>query len=310
MAMIDLDALWRELLHLKELPQDSGILAWSYGNNGFEAFTDQIDNSSSTAVAWLIKNDHQAKCNWDGWDCIDIPIGGFTLHYLPHISKETLHEFIHYWPLAVIHNYHSEKPFVIVHVASSLDGKIATLNGNSKWIGNPENLEHAHKLRALSKGVLVGANTVKNDSPKLNVRNVMGKNPVRFVISNESTDLTALEQMTGIKSYLLRNSKFKVPHINDNFDDVIFFESFDKICNCFKEKNISTLLIEGGSQTISSFLKEHLVDVIQIHYSPIILGSGKSVSDLPQIDTISDAIKCNETIWTPIGNSYMITAKL
>ena len=75
-------------------------------------------------------------------------------------------------------------PFICLHVAQSLDGKIATNSGHSKWIGNMENRIHSHRIRALVDGVMIGGNTLRNDKPKLNVRHVEGKDPIKIVINS------------------------------------------------------------------------------------------------------------------------------
>ena len=80
----------------------------------------------------------------------------------------------------------SEKSYVVSHFAQSLDGKIATSTGHSKWIGNQENLVHAHRMRALCDGILVGANTYLRDNPRLTVRNVEGDDPVKIILGNSS----------------------------------------------------------------------------------------------------------------------------
>jgi len=90
-------------------------------------------------------------------------------------------------------------PFTMVHMAVSLDGKIATVNGHSKWIGNEQNLNHAHRLRAILDGILIGSGTVKTDSPTLNVRRVTGQSPTRFVLSNVSQDFSQLQKLESFR---------------------------------------------------------------------------------------------------------------
>ncbi len=77
-------------------------------------------------------------------------------------------------------------PFVILKTAQSLDGRIATITGDSKWISGPEALKFAHRLRAECDAVAIGAGTVKADNPQLTVRLVKGRNPYRIIIVTAS----------------------------------------------------------------------------------------------------------------------------
>jgi len=156
------------------------------------------------------------------------------------------------------------------HFAQTLDAKIATNTGDSKWIGNDENLIHAHRMRALCDGVLVGRRTVEADEPKLNVRHVCGQDPVRIVLGNPNSD-------------------------------------FNSLLNCSDAK---ILYIEGGATTTSIFIKSKAVDVIQLHIAPMIFGSGKSSIELPNIDMVKEAISFSEYHFLPFGDSVMFTGFL
>ena len=76
-------------------------------------------------------------------------------------------------------------PFVILKIVQTLDGKIATLSGNSKWISQEDSRKFVHSLRKQVDAVLVGINTVIKDNPKLTTRKVKGKNPLRIVLDSE-----------------------------------------------------------------------------------------------------------------------------
>src|SRR6185503_12239099 len=75
--------------------------------------------------------------------------------------------------------------FIVAHLAQSLDGKIASMNGASRWISGEEDLCHTHRMRALADAVVVGADTVLHDDPLLTVRRCSGTHPVRVVIDPE-----------------------------------------------------------------------------------------------------------------------------
>ena len=253
-------------------------------------------------------------CVRQGWNSTILPFDGLKLLYDSTLSTDVVDMLKLYCPLSIMHYYERKKPFVIVHVAASLDGKMATHLGDSKWIGNQENLVHSHRLRALVDAVLVGAHTVKNDEPSLNVRHVKGENPTRLVISNHSKDFTGLKEIEDIKTFLVREECYKIEEIYGRFDEIIYYTGEDKeekvrdLMHELYDKGIKTILIEGGSETISNLFSSGGVDIFQIHYAPIILGSGKGIVDLPLIERISDASSLKDPFWTQVGDSFMITA--
>ena len=204
----------------------------------------------------------------------------------------------------------------MVHMAVSLDGKIATLDGHSKWIGNEQNLNHAHRLRAILDGILVGSETVKKDSPTLNVRRVSGQSPARFVLSNISEDFNQLKQVKDAPTYLIRHKKYTYKNGSKIFDDVIAYEGNTKkeqindILQKIRAKGVRSLLIEGGAKTVSCFVEAKAVNVLQLHHTPLILGSGRSMVDLPTIATIKEGQFLKHAYYTQMGNEIMITGAL
>ena len=199
----------------------------------------------------------------------------------------------------------------ITHFAQTLDAKIATNSGDSKWIGNPENLIHAHRMRALCDGVLVGRKTVEADNPRLNVRHVSGKNPVRIVLGCPKSDFKSLLESSDKEILIFGRKKIAVqpPLISykiacgdsqENFDPFIVLEKLF-------EQSIHTIYVEGGAQTTSIFLNAKAVDVLQLHIAPLIFGSGKSSIVLPNIQVVKEAISFSEYHFLPFGDSIMFT---
>src|SRR5688572_12768923 len=91
-----------------------------------------------------------------------------------------------YGPLCLAHRHAAAKgSFAVAHLAQSLDGRIATLSGISRWVSGAADLLHTHRMRALADAVLVGLNTVLLDDPQLTVRRCAGANPVRVAIDPE-----------------------------------------------------------------------------------------------------------------------------
>ncbi len=199
----------------------------------------------------------------------------------------------------------NKKSYVISHFAQSLDGKIATKSGQSKWIGNEENLVHAHRMRALCDGILVGANTYLRDKPRLTVRYVEGNDPVRIILGNSSFDEAHFKN-TNNRTLCLTSLNGEIKELVKD-DSVMCFSLSDglidpnEITKCLFKKKIYTVYLEGGAFTSSYFLKKKAINLIQLFLSPAIFGSGVSNFSLNQIDNINEAITFRHGKFTPMG---------
>jgi diaminohydroxyphosphoribosylaminopyrimidine deaminase/5-amino-6-(5-phosphoribosylamino)uracil reductase len=199
----------------------------------------------------------------------------------------------------------------ILHFAQTLDGKIATNTGNSKWIGNTDNLHHAHRMRALSDGVLIGANTLRCDKPALTVRYVEGPNPAKIVVGNSVNEFESLIQNDGKVIFL-------TSHVNGcirGVENVIIASDNGHIepNNILKELfklGITSLYIEGGAVTASSFLTGKCIDSLQLFLAPRIFGSGIPNFSLPEISEINEAVSFSDALFQPMGNGILFSGKV
>jgi diaminohydroxyphosphoribosylaminopyrimidine deaminase/5-amino-6-(5-phosphoribosylamino)uracil reductase len=202
--------------------------------------------------------------------------------------------------------YHRNKrPFIILKIAQTLDGKIATVSGDSKWISSPQSLKMAHRLRAEVDAVVVGMGTVIKDDPALTVRLVKGKNPYRIILSGSldfpskcrlldnngdyRTIIAATDKAIERFSKTKRGKKHGLIYWNLDSDakgQVNLHDFVDKA----NEFGLRSILVEGGGRLISSFLKEGLVDKYVIVIAPLVLGDGLSAVDRIRPRALSDAI--------------------
>ena len=303
------DRLWRHILELKAAyPKSSdNSIVW-YTNEGF-VFQDSDAVPRDGIVAL-----HCAKTSFG--DFFTEPLFGndFSISYPLDVEKDLVNTLKTYCPL-ILAKVNKDKPFVIVHMAQTMDGKISTNSGKSKWIGNQENLVHAHRIRALVDGVLVGGKTIENDLPKLNVRHVEGKNPMRILFSNNFSNWDQLPKVENAKTILIRQNDIPIPKNHPIINEVISYscdstDKLNKILAKLKTKGINTLLIEGGATTAGSFISAGLVDVIQFHIAPMIFGSGKSCLNLPEINEVKEGCELSNLFSTSVGNAIMITGEL
>lgn len=187
-----------------------------------------------------------------------------------------------------------ERPIVIAQIGQSLDGRIATASGHSHYINGAESLDHLHRLRAIADAVIVGANTAVLDNPRLTTRRVSGPNPVRVVIDPKRRVPAehALLSEPDAETFLVTNRDISglPPHCfaiapADDAEQV----SPDRLLEQLRNRDLRTILIEGGGNTISRFLSAGLIDRLHIAVAPMLIGSGRPGLELPEIETLADA---------------------
>jgi diaminohydroxyphosphoribosylaminopyrimidine deaminase/5-amino-6-(5-phosphoribosylamino)uracil reductase len=203
------------------------------------------------------------------------------------------------------------RTYAVLHLAQSIDGRIATETGHSKWIGSRENLIHAHRMRAICDAILIGHNTLKCDSPMLNVRHVAGPNPIKVIIANTRCNLDDLRKNEG---KILLFTSIKMDSI-EGVEIITLPESSGFILsNLILEelynRKIYSLFIEGGAITASHFIENNAVDKVQLFISPQIFGSGINSFTLPPIDQVEDSRSFLNPAFYPMGNGILFEGEL
>jgi len=182
------------------------------------------------------------------------------------------------------------KSYNILKVAMSADGFVTTEKGESQWITSEESRTEGHRLRAYSDAILVGRNTAEQDDPRLNVRNVAGRDPFRVVLdtdlklpltlklfrdnTRQKTILFCSQRVANIpKAETLRVVGVKVEPVELNENGSI---NIIKVLDILAQKyKMSVIMIEGGAIVNSYFINNNLADEIQLFIAPMIFGSGK-----------------------------------
>src|SRR4030043_942018 len=177
----------------------------------------------------------------------------------------------------------TEKPFVILKIAMTLDGKIATPEGQSKWITGEKARRIVHRLRSRVDAIMTAIGTVKADDPQLTAREKGGKNPRGIVIDPDleiNTNAKVLQippetiivtKITNSKANYLENSGTKIIYFKDKLNLNWLMEKLGKM-------EISSVLIEGGSSLTHHALEEGVVDKVMFFIAPKIIGGGKTFS--------------------------------
>ncbi|MEM2282432.1 MAG: 2,5-diamino-6-(ribosylamino)-4(3H)-pyrimidinone 5'-phosphate reductase [Candidatus Hadarchaeales archaeon] len=177
------------------------------------------------------------------------------------------------------------RPFVVLNMAMSVDGKIATVEGDSK-LSCREDLRRLHLLRSKVDAVMVGIGTVLKDNPSLTVRLVKGRNPIRVVVDSSASIPLHARVLDGSAPVVLAVSrkaqKEKVRRLEQKGVRVVVAgrDSVDlpQLLEKLYKLGIRKLLLEGGSTLNWSMLKNRLVDELRITVCPVILGGERAKS--------------------------------
>jgi len=207
------------------------------------------------------------------------------------------------------------RPFVTVKFAMSLDGKIATSSGESRWITGPEARAQSHLLRHAHDAILVGVGTVLADDPELTAR-VEGseaRQPVRVVLDSQlRTPPTA--KVAGPNTLIATTRVGEVgqaetlvlPHSADGRIEL------GPLLDELGRRGILSVLVEGGATVHASFFAEGVVDKVHAYVAPIVIGGGRAPSPVggEGIRQLADAIRLREVDTTRIGDDLLITGYL
>lgn len=203
-------------------------------------------------------------------------------------------------PMEPIRTAPKTRPFVVAQLGQSLDGRIATESGESRWINQEAALDHVHRIRAAVDAVVVGIGTVLADDPMLNVRRVPGRNPARIVIDpNGKLPANArLLAEDGTRRLVVRASLGNAPAGVEVVDVAREGDKLDPnaIIAALWQRGLRSFLIEGGAHTVSSFLDAGAVDRLHVLVAPVILGSGKPGLTLAPIARLSQALRPTASI--------------
>lgn len=223
---------------------------------------------------------------------------------------------------AFVHYIKTRRPYVVAKCAMTLDGYIATMGRDSKWITGEQARYRAHEMRHELDAILVGSATVRADNPSLTARlNIPAKDPVRLVMSpyadvdpkanvftvksDAEAYVVVADKVSPEKLLPLQDAGLNLITLGSRGGGMDLGELLDKL----GAMNIMSLLVEGGSMTLSSFFKAGLVNECRFFYAPKILG-GEGLSPTcgggPAL--IRDAFTFYGTEAELLGEDVLITA--
>ncbi len=189
-------------------------------------------------------------------------------------------------------------PFVIAHLGQSLDGRIATESGHSRYIGCDASIVHLHRLRALTDAVIVGVATVVADAPQLTTRRVEGPSPVRVVLDPRarlSADASVIAD--GRAPTIVVHARGEEPALPTEIDTIALSVEDNgmlpprAILRALAERGLTRILVEGGGRTVSSFIAARALHRLQFAVAPLLIGSGRAALTLPAVTTLDAALR-------------------
>lgn len=219
-----------------------------------------------------------------------------------------------------------KKPFVILKMAQTLDGYIAAPDGNSKWITGDDSRKKVHEWRSTYDAVMIGRNTALTDNPSLTVRHIKGRQPTRIVIDGDLSLPKNLNLFTDLyedKTIIITHHKEKFKKHADPMLSILqpnYFRGktllvsrvnghsdLDQAISKLGEMNITSILVEAGSDLAGALISQNLVDKIHLFIAPKILGGGTRSASGLGIDRMEEVLHLKNTTWTKFGEDMLFT---
>ena len=187
----------------------------------------------------------------------------------------------------------ARRPFVIAKCGMSLDGRLTRPPGEPRWITNRAARHHAHQLRARVDAILVGAETVRVDNPRLNVRGARGaRQPWRVVLTrsgNLPSSARLFSDRLASKTLIYKR------------------KSLAAVLHDLGKKNVTSVLIEGGGEVLGEALDARLIDKVQIYLGPILAGGPVIAFSGRGAEATLNAMYFDRICYHRIGQSVCIT---
>ncbi len=214
----------------------------------------------------------------------------------------------------------STRPYVVVKYAQTLDGRIATSTGDARWISGEAERRASHALRAACDAVLVGVGTVLTDDPQLTVRMVPGASPIRVVLDSRlstpdrarvladdaATTIVTTEASPEERRTELRGRGVSVVVVRAGPNGV----DLQAAMAALRREGIRSVLVEGGSKVITSFLSSRLADRLVVGIAPRVLGTGtEAVGDLG-IAEVADSLRVHRRVVHVVGDDVLVAGDI
>ena len=202
----------------------------------------------------------------------------------------------------------TKKPYVMLKIASTLDGKIALNNKKSKWITNEKARLYSQKLRSEYQAIMSASGTILADNPRLNVRLKNKKSPIRIIFDpNNKIPLNYNVFNDDVRIILINNSKINLPK---HIEQISFNGSYNDLFKELYKMNIYSIMIEAGSGFNSELIKNNEIDEINHFIAPKIFGGGLDFIKGLNIEEIENSIKLKDIKIKQLEDNFLINGKI
>ena len=209
-----------------------------------------------------------------------------------------------------------DRPRVIVKYAQTLDGRIATSTGDSRWISGEEERRVSHALRAACDAVMVGVGTVLADDPQLTVRMVPGASPARIVLDSSlrtpldamvlgedaATTIVTTARSDPARRAELQRLGVRVEVVPSKDGRVDLGAALARL----RTLGVEALLVEGGAAVITELLRARAVDRLIVSVAPVLIGSGTEAVGALDITRVADGIHLTNRTTRTVGDDLLL----
>nr|WP_304218265.1 bifunctional diaminohydroxyphosphoribosylaminopyrimidine deaminase/5-amino-6-(5-phosphoribosylamino)uracil reductase RibD [Fredinandcohnia onubensis] len=221
------------------------------------------------------------------------------------------------------HYLDKKRPYVTLKSATTLDGKIATVTGESKWITGEAARQDVHLYRSIHDAILVGVNTVLMDNPSLTTRlpNGTGKNPIRVILDSKlRTPLDSQIVNDGkAETWIIVSNQVNQEKMNEFSEKkgvrIIQLQeanlSISTMLTRLGEEGISSIFVEGGAEVNGSFLKEKAINQVIVYLAPKLFGGKQAPTAIggSGIESIDDSLQLTIKSVEQLGEDVKIIAE-
>jgi diaminohydroxyphosphoribosylaminopyrimidine deaminase/5-amino-6-(5-phosphoribosylamino)uracil reductase len=220
---------------------------------------------------------------------------------------------------AFIRHVSTGVPFVTLKIAQTLDGKIATSSGESKWITGEPARREGRKLRDINDGILVGINTVLSDDPSLTTRIPGGRDPVRIIVDSSlriPVNAKVLIQKSHARTIIatVSGSKARIDALRGAGAEVVLTRNIRgrvdlrDLMKKLGKRDVMSVLIEGGSEINASALKAGIVDKVVMFLAPMLMTGTDSICSIGGVSPVklSRARRLRDVTMQFVGQDLMV----
>lgn len=208
----------------------------------------------------------------------------------------------------------TDRPFVVAQIGQSLDGRVATISGESRDISGNAALDHLHRLRANVDAVIIGTGTILADDPQLTVRRTEGNNPARVVIDPSGQFGTRGKWLASDGARRILISSVPAPVLPGV--ETILLAANERhiapkaIVDALFDLGLNRLLVEGGPRTLAGFIEAGSIDRLHVLVAPVIIGSGRSGFDLSPVPELKLARRPRTKVFLLGGGDVLFDCDL